>query len=82
MKITEISKKDYILVTPKELKRMACWFNMASNRGDNDITKADRSLNNKLWDIIKYIQKRKEDREDESVDFHFDYIPHSDFGLC
>lgn len=44
MKRIQIDGKNNILITPKELERMLEWFGMASNCGDNDITKSDLSF--------------------------------------
>ena len=57
MKRVQVDRKDYILITPKELERMLEWFGMASNCGDNDITKSDSSLNDKGWDMLDTIEK-------------------------
>lgn len=53
MKKVTVNKKDYILITPKQLQTMVGWFGMASNCGDNDITKADISLRNKCIEYLK-----------------------------
>lgn len=57
MKRIQIDRKDHILITPKELERMLEWFGMASNCGDNDITKSDSSLSDKGWDMLDTIKK-------------------------
>lgn len=53
----QIDRKDYILITPKELERMLDWFGMASNCSDNNITKQDVSLQDKSLDILDTIRK-------------------------
>ena len=53
MKKVIVDKKDYILITPKQLQRMVDWFGMASNCGDNDITKADISLRDKCLEYLE-----------------------------
>lgn len=57
MKRIQIDRKDYILITPKQLERMVIWFGMASNCGDNNITKQDESLEYKSLDILDTIKK-------------------------
>lgn len=57
MKRIKINLKEYILVTPKELKRMIEWYWMASNCGDNDTTKQDTSLQEKGTDILDTIKE-------------------------
>ena len=57
MKRIQIDRKDHILITPKELERMVDWFGMASNCGDNGITKQDISLRNKSLDMLDTIEK-------------------------
>jgi len=57
MKRIQIDGKNHILITPKELERMVDWFGMASNCGDNDITKQDITLRDKSLDMLDTIKK-------------------------
>ena len=59
MKRIQIDGKNHILITPKELERMADWLDMASNCGDNHITKQDTSLQDKILDMLDTIKKLK-----------------------
>lgn len=57
MKRIQIDGKNHILITPKELERMVDWFGMASNCGDNDITKQDIKLRDKSLSILNEIEQ-------------------------
>lgn len=57
MKRIQIDGKNHILITPKELERMVDWFGMASNCGDNAITKQDVSLQDKSLNMLDTIKK-------------------------
>jgi hypothetical protein len=58
MKRIQVNGKDYILITSKQLEIMLGWFGMASNCGDNDITKSDVSLRNSILSILNEIETK------------------------